>query len=375
MYIIVYKLFLRLVYRSSVLLKRHDNNKIVIVLHRSNELEGNLKYIYDEIKTQLPNAEIHLISSENKMNLRLFREVTMIANARYLVLDDYFLPIYLIKPIKRLKIIQLWHAAGALKKFGYSTVGTKFGPIRSYLKLVPIHSNYTHVYVSSNKVIKYYAEAFHMSPKRIFSLGIPRTDLFNNKEQCNLIKENIFQGNPILQQKNTVRILIAPTYRAKGAHGESSTDIIDSIIKISHMLDDDKQIIFKAHPYTEIEDINRLLECPNVVVAKKFNINEWMLISDAFITDYSSAIFEYSLLKRPMAHFIPDMNEYRQNRGFYQEIEKISDGMILQNITQLLGWINVRKSGEPFDSSRMINYNFDNTENVSKGIVKHFIHE
>ncbi|MFK4998740.1 CDP-glycerol glycerophosphotransferase family protein [Bacillus sp. N9] len=46
------------------------------------------------------------------------------------------------------------------------------------MKAVPVHSNYTNVYVSSENVIKHYAEAFNMDPKNIYPLGVPRTDMF-----------------------------------------------------------------------------------------------------------------------------------------------------------------------------------------------------
>src|SRR5699024_2225448 len=118
-------------------------------------------------------------------------EIPKISNARYLIIDDYYLPVYLIKPTKRLKIIQLWHAAGAFKKFGYSTMNSKFGPSSSYLNIIPIHSNYSHVYVSSTHVIPYYAEAFNMSTDRIYSLGTPRIDLFENEKMVEFKKREI----------------------------------------------------------------------------------------------------------------------------------------------------------------------------------------
>src|SRR5699024_1141890 len=123
-----------------------------------------------------------------------------------------------------LKIIQLWHAAGAFKKFGYSTVGTKFGPHPLYLKLVPIHSNYTHVYVSSKNVVHDYAEAFNMHPSRIFSYGVPRIDLLNRKQDMERIKSLIMDDNPLLKNEKKIRVLIAPTYRADGSSTESGLD-------------------------------------------------------------------------------------------------------------------------------------------------------
>src|SRR5699024_10233806 len=154
-------------------IKPFKSNKVVFVLSRENKLQGNLYFIYLELQKQLPSAEIHFVHAENKMNLKLFKEINMIANAKYLILDDYYLPVYLIKPNDKVKVIQLWHAAGAFKKFGHSTIGTRFGPKQSYLKLVPVHANYTHVYVSSEQVAPFYAEAFNVPASNVYPLGTP----------------------------------------------------------------------------------------------------------------------------------------------------------------------------------------------------------
>lgn len=372
-YIVVYKFLFQLVYNISSFLRKDDENKIIIALYRTDKLEGNLKYVYQEILNQVPKAKIHLVKGKNKMNLSLFKEIIMISNARYVILDDYYLPIYLVNLKTDLKVIQLWHAASAMKKFGYSSIGTKFGSSCEYLRLVPIHSNYTHVYISAAKFKKYYAEAFNMNEEKIHSLGIPRVDLFRDKILMKNIKNGIYQNHPTLDKGDYVNILIAPTYRAKGSYGESKLELIDSIIAISNALNYNINIIFKPHPYMEVSDLNRLKKCSNVVIASSCTINEWMLVSDAFITDYSSAIFDFSLLERPMAHYIPDYGEYKHNRGLYQDIQVVSSGTILKDPTELKQWINARMSNEYFDSTSMVNYNFDNTNNVAQQIVRHFI--
>ncbi|WP_168380734.1 CDP-glycerol glycerophosphotransferase family protein [Virgibacillus sp. SK37] len=361
-----------MIYIISSLCLRQKNNKIVIALYRTKDLEGNLKYIYDELIKEMPDAKIHLVRGENKMNLRLFKEVILLSNTKYLILDDYYLPIYLIKPRKTLKVIQLWHAAGAFKKFGWSTLGTKFGSNQEYLNLVPIHSNYTNVYVSTEKVIDFYADAFNMDSNKIYPLGIPRIDLFNQPKECAKIIEKIKKDNPQLQE-DKVNVLVAPTYRAKGAQEESTFDFISLLSNVSKTFNKNIRIIFKPHPYMNEKSLAPLQEVPNIIIAKKYSINEWMLLSDAFITDYSSSIFEFSLLKRPLAHVIPDLDEYTKNRGFYQDIDVISDGKIINNQQELVEWINSRHKNEYFDTSNMIRNNFDYVEDVTVRIVNHIL--
>ena len=349
-----------------------DENKVVLVVSRSQAIEGNLKYIRDELTIQRPTAKIHLISSVNKMNLKLFKELFILAGARYLIIDDYFLPLYLIKPAKSMKVVQLWHAAGAFKMFGHSTVDKKFGPEKDYLKIIPIHSNYTHVYVSSPNIIKHYAEAFNMPEENIFPLGVPRTDLFENKTEIRKTVKKITASYPGLSADKTI-ILFAPTYRAGNKQKESDVDFVDTLTRLSKDLDADKLIVYKPHPYLLREKADSLKNLNNIIVAKDFSINEWMLTADAFITDYSSAIIEYAILKKPLAHFVPDLEEYRTGRGLYYPIEEISDGEIIREYSELSFWINSRQKNESWDTRKMISFNFSGTSQVAERITRHFL--
>lgn len=372
-YISIYKLGLNSVYKVACLLRKTDENKMVIALYRTNYLDDNLKLVYKEVQKQAPHIKIHLIQGTNKMNLKLFIEILVFSNARYLIIDDYFLPIYLITPHKKLKVIQLWHAAGAFKKFGHSTIGSRFGPQASYLKLVPVHANYNFVYISARKFTKYYAEAFNMDSRRIFNLGLPRLDMITNEELHLKIISKMYKKYSFLKDKGMINILMAPTYRAKGSQGETGIDLVDTILQIAKRMDINKRIILKPHPYMSVSSLEKIRNCRNVFIADSSGINEWMLVVDAFITDYSSAIFEFSLLKKPMAHFVPDYDEYVNSRGFYTCIEENSDATVLKDITELANWINSRQKDESFDSSRMIAFNFDYIEDATTRIVSHFL--
>lgn len=372
-YIILYKCMFNIYYAMTSFLKKNDHNKAVFVLTREDKLQGNLQFVHSELLKQLPEVKIHFVYAENKMNLKLFKELNIINDAKYLIIDDYYLPVYLIKPKKQLKVIQLWHAAGAFKKFGHSTVGTKFGPSKDYLKIVPVHSNYTNVYVSSQKMIPFYAEAFHMEEDQIYPLGIPRIDMFSDENMKKQVFQQIYNRYPQLKDEKFINILIAPTYRAVGSQGESNFSMNGAMIDVIPSLKENIRILYKPHPYTSEQELAQLQRYTNVVIADHFTLNEWMLVSDAFITDYSSAIFDFALLYKPFVHYVPDLREYEENRGFYQPIEQISDGEIIQTEEKLIQWINNRAKKEYFDTSNMIEYNFSHTKYVTRSIVEHFI--
>jgi hypothetical protein len=64
-----------------------------------------------------------------------------LATARLFVVDDYFFPMYVIRPRPGTRFVQVWHACGALKKFGLSTVDKEFGRDAAFARRFSIHSN------------------------------------------------------------------------------------------------------------------------------------------------------------------------------------------------------------------------------------------
>ena len=55
------------------------------------------------------------------------------------------------------------------------------------------------------------------------------------------------------------------------------------------------------------------------------SIEDLYIITDILITDYSSVMFDYAVLDRPMLFFTYDLDEYRDKlRGFNIDIEKRS---------------------------------------------------
>lgn len=334
------KLLLKITYFFCGLLPVTD--KVVFASNSADKLEGNMKYIYDELKRVNYSGKIVtlLYKSENDFRgkirymFQMMVAAAYLATSKYFIVDDYYYPIYVIKPQKGTTIIQVWHACGAFKKFGYSVLDKSFGASKAFAEKVNIHSNYTYALVSSSFIKDKYAEAFHMAEEKIISIGIPRTDLFFNVEAITKVTDQIYQNYPALKNKKV--ILYAPTFRGNSKF-EAKNDGLPDFEEMTKALGQEYVIILKLHPFMSGKySLSEKVKESIIDLSNYEDINELMLISDLLITDYSSVVFEFSLLERPMIFFAPDVEEYANERDFYYEYKSFVPGKIVDNTQELI---------------------------------------
>lgn len=275
------------------------------------------------------------------------------ATAKALFLTDYFFPAYACKPREGQSVVQLWHGCGAFKKWGYSTAEKKWGASKKELDRYPIHNTYTHVCVSSPKVSFAYAEAFGCSEKVVMPLGAPRTDIYFDsdfiKESRNLINEKYPQidGRKI--------ILYAPTFRGDSV-GKSYIKNMLNIEEMSKNLGEDYVLLIKQHPLTadkfRIEGSTFAFD-----ISKDIAIETALCAADIVITDYSSLIFEYALLERPMIFFAYDLAEYEDARSFYFGYEGFVPGEIVTDTEEIIS--EVKRLETDFDKEKIRRFRQD----------------
>ena len=70
------------------------------------------------------------------------------------------------------------------------------------------------------------------------------------------------------------------------------------------------------------------------------------LASDLLICDYSSTMFDFAILGRPIVIYAPDWKRYRTTRGTYFDILAEPPGATAQSMEQLVGVLSDRE----FDS-------------------------
>lgn len=318
-------------------------NKITFATYRTTELDGNFKFIYNKINEDNLDYKCNMLFKKYNSSLlgkadyllHMISAGYHMATSKFFIIDDYYFPVYAIKPRKENKFIQVWHACGAFKKFGYSVIGKGYGASDDYIEDIPIHSNYDAVLVSSKEVIPYYAEAFNMDAGKILPIGVPRTDIFFDMEEKYRIEKNFFDKYPDLKNKKI--ILYAPTFRGRG-QTTVSFDMTLDFDMISKNLKEDKVMVLKMHPFVKARIDSKWR---NIIdLSDSMDINELMIMSDLLITDYSSVVFEFSLMDKPIIMYSPDREEYIKERDFYYEYEEFVPGPIVNNTKELIGKIN-----------------------------------
>jgi len=321
-------------------------SRVVLATAHSARLAGNLASIRDDLGRRHPELPIVVLARRPARGLRdrigaLGQAATAgyyLATSRVFIVDDYFFPIYVIQPRPGTTIIQTWHACGAFKKVGYSLLDKTFGADEELTRRVRIHSNYDVCLVASKSSAPHYAEAFGQPLERFESrFGIPRTDVFFGEEQLARTREAVRRRYGLLDGRRV--ILYAPTFRGDTIASARATDDLD--LELLHeTLGEDHVVLVRLHPFIHSRTvIGPSLAGFAIDVSDYPDINELMLVSDVLVTDYSSAIFEYALLGRPMVFFAPDYEAYERERGFYFDYRTGVPGPIFETTADLAAYL------------------------------------
>ena len=298
--------------------------RVVLATAHATSLGGNLVAIRDELRRRMPGVAVLEVAHRPARGIRgklvAARHAAvagfLLATSRLIVVDDYFFPVYAVSPRSGTTIVQAWHASGAFKRFGYSLSDKSFGADAAVLRHVRIHSNYDVCLVSSERVIPHYAEAFGLPPERFTAeIGIPRTDPLLDPAWRRGAEAEVRARYGLGDARRV--ILYAPTFRGERTTEARFAEGLD-LDAMASVLGGDHVLLLRLHPFIRARvAIGPALERFAIDASDHPDIHPLMLVSDVLITDYSSVIFEYSLLERPMAFFAPDHEAYERERGFY----------------------------------------------------------
>jgi len=294
---------------------------------------GNIALLRDEIARQDPDAEAVGLFKPSMKSRRPLKDIVRLpwlaATAQTIVLDDFYPLIYPFRIRSESRLLQVWHAAGAFKQVGYSREGLPGGPLPGSI----IHRNYTDATVSSEAIRPDYAEAFGINVSRVRALGVPRTDVFFDTDRIEAAARDVRVRYGIGEEKRIV--LYAPTFRGNGqvtATFDYETVDWEGLVRD---LGDDWVVMVKMHPFVKPLTVARPDVTGIIDVTADREITQLLMAADVLVTDYSSTIFEYALLKRPIVFFCPDLEEYTASRDFYYPFGKYITGPLVTDTAQL----------------------------------------
>lgn len=322
-----------------------QKNKVCFLSDVRQVMGGNLKCIADALDDDR-YQKIIALKADHREKRGVVHKIQLIyhlSTARYILLDDLSRECNYLKVRKGQDVVQLWHGAGAFKKFGWSRAytGEDVGVIHKGYR------TYTKAIVSSEDIRPCYSEAFQMDIYHIQATGFPRTDMFFDECYKATVQRHFYQQYPQLQNKKI--IVFAPTYRgapiAKASYDFSQIDFQ----KFYDVFHHDYVCILKWHPalYNNIQ--RGLVVMPDLSLYDDFyldlssyrDINDLLMVCDILVTDYSSVIFDYYFMNKPIVYFAYDLNEYtgQGGRGLYFDFYEYVYGQIAKNSDELISAI------------------------------------
>ena len=289
-------------------------NRVVLATARLPVLEGNLRYIHDAIGRLRPAADVALelrpysygFAGKVAYLVQMVRGTWLVHTSGLVVVDNAYLPVHVLPHRAATTVVQVWHATGALKRFGADTVGGLAEPERRFL-----HRHYDYTVTAGEASREPWSRALRTPLDRVLALGTPRTDGLFDAPGLADARARVIAGNPSLAGRRIV--LYAPTFRGRGRH-KHGTPALDGT-RLRELLPADHALVIKTHP--NLDPATQPGSGFDIVADPGSDMNDWLAAADVLVTDYSSSIFEWALLGRPLVLLVDDLERYERDPGLY----------------------------------------------------------
>ncbi len=302
--------------------RRKTENKIAFISRQSETPSTDFRYLINEIKTNYPQYQVVVLckmipssfGGKIKYVGEMFRQMKALATSKVVVLDGYCILASMLKHKKDLKIIQIWHALGAFKKFGKSVLDKEGGKSSKTASAFKMHNNYSYIAASGDECVPFFAQAFGQPVSKFIPIGIPRMDYLTDPQENERVRGNVLRKYPQLAngRKN---ILYAPTFRDTQQDKDALANATEELVnKVNYS---DFNLIVKHHVVDSNKEQIYTDSRMNKAEGETFTAMDFMCVADYVVTDYSSVIYEALLKDLPIYIYCFDSDKYIDERGFY----------------------------------------------------------
>lgn len=338
-----------------------NKNKVTFISRQSNEVSLDFTMIAKELKQQNENIKIVFLckklgtsfSEKVKYCFHMVKQMYNIATSKVVILDSYCIPVCVLKQKKKLVVIQIWHALGSLKKFGYSSLDKKDGRNSKLAKAMKMHRNYTYILTSSNLSKKFFKEAFNARDEQMLVMNLPRVDFLKSEKEQEKMRIRFVGVYPETNNKKQ-NILYCPTNR------KGQKIPIENIVKDIPL--DKYNFIAKLHDGTEVIYVKG----KKIEKISNFTGMELLHVADYIITDYSAIVYEAAITQKPIYFYTYDYEEYQINRGTYIDYMSEMPGPICKDFKEIMKMIEENK----YDKEKEKNFCQKYVKNIEKNATK-----
>lgn len=359
--------FIRTMYRLFSRFAGPKPGRILFASDQQPTMQGNLLRVHERMIERGLDARFDLRTSFRLPGTTGWattaRIVYLLATSEIILLDDYFGLLNTVTIDPRTRVIQLWHAGSGFKSVGYSRFGRTDSP-----KLRQPHRQYTYAISGSEHLRHVYAEAFGIEAAAVIPTGLPRLDWFLDEERTKAFVQRFYAQHPQLRDKRI--ILFAPTFRGASYHTATYDYEQIDLDALYEALPPDTVVLFRMHHF-----VKDAMPIPDRYRDRFFDVTSFpdglglLHVTDLLITDYSSIIYEYALLDRPMLFFAPDRAVYAATRGFHRDYEETAPGRVCETFDEVVQAI---REGE-FETSRLARFRAENFDRIDTGAADRVI--
>lgn len=358
-------------YKLFCLFSRRD--EVLFVSRKSNEPCANFRAIGEEFERRgwRTKCLTKLLSKRSVLSygLHVVRELYYLARCRVCVLDRYDPVVALldfecesdpcsdgvsvhIEYPRQPVVLQLWHAFGAFKKFGFQSLNTPEGHNEDVAEAFGIHRNYSWIICTGENDRAVFSEAFSYPIDRVIALGLPQYDEL-------VAIEKRFAAITSCNEERLARVLFAPTLRKS----DESAHPFRELQQLWDGLDERErfEVDWSFHPI-------------ETGVGASLGVSEALLDADYVVTDYSSIVYEAYVLGKRVVFYTPDIEAYRRSPGLNADPVALSPSLSFLDQDSLLEFLSDVTSGNiPYpqeELDRFVGSTFDGCEpGVSSRIV------
>ncbi|MGW6722823.1 CDP-glycerol glycerophosphotransferase family protein [Streptomyces sp. NPDC054995] len=280
-----------------------------------------------------------------------WRYLWALARAEYWV-DNQGFPQHLRKP-DRTTYVQTWHGS-AYKRMGFDETRVRLQNAPQRERLQQAVDRFDHFLVRSEHDVNTLARAYRLPEEKLLRTGYPRNDALiaerdRSEAEGRLPRPPLAGALGLDDHKKTV--LYAPTFRGGPGKQRKSRLLLD-VREFAERFGDTHTLLVRAH-YLESA---RLPVCPPgtvVDVSRHHDVSELLAITDVLVTDYSSIMFDFALLDRPVVLFAPDLEAYAAERGSYFDLREQAPGPVAATQDELFAALaELKKSDTRYADQR-----------------------